>query len=87
MTTHDAIKHLSHKRAYFKEIGEEWADSVNVDALEIAVRALAEGRIKGEWIKRGARLYMCSECARFSTVKENYCPTCGADMRVEEDDE
>ena len=36
---------------------------------------------KGKWINRGLRLYMCSECARFSPTQENFCPNCGADMR------
>ena len=42
MTKHDAIKHLSYKISYYKAIDENWADSVSIDALEIAVRAMAE---------------------------------------------
>ena len=43
MTKHDAIKHLSYKIAYYKGIEQKkWADSVSIDALEIAVRAMAE---------------------------------------------
>lgn len=44
MTKHDAIKHLSYKIAYYKAIDENWADSVSIDALEIAVRAMEENR-------------------------------------------
>lgn len=49
MTTKDAIKHLSYKIAYYKAIDENWADSVSIDALEIAVRAMAEP-MKGRYI-------------------------------------
>ena len=49
MTKHDAIKHLSYKISYYKAIDENWADSVSIDALEIAVRAMAEPK-KGRYI-------------------------------------
>lgn len=49
MTKHDAIKHLSYKISYYKGIDEKWADSVSIDALEIAVRAMAEP-MKGRYI-------------------------------------
>lgn len=52
--------------------------------FECEVKDVAE-RKKGKWIKRGEHLYMC-ECGRFSTVKENYCPSCGLDMREEKTD-
>lgn len=91
MFKRDAIKHLSHKIAYYKEIGEEWADSVNVDALEIAVRAMAEGRIKGKWELMYDRIglhYICSCCGEWKYHQEqNYCGHCGADMREEKADE
>lgn len=45
-----------------------------------------EERKKGKWIKRGPSLYTCSECARFVPTQENFCPTCGADMREEKPD-
>lgn len=85
MTTHDAIKHLSQRIACAKQCDEKWADSVRIDALEIAVRAMAEEPKKGEWIKRTS-LFQCSVCERFFTLKYNYCPNCGADMREETPD-
>lgn len=86
MTTKDAIKHLSYKIAYYKGIEQKkWADSVSIDALEIAVRAMAEERKKAKWIKRG-RMVQCPECGRFTTIQENYCPSCGLDMREEKQD-
>ena len=87
MTKHDAIKHLSYKIAYYKGIvGEKWADSVSIDALEIAVRAMAEEREKGKWINGH-----CSKCGvhapfeRMSTTyyASNFCPGCGKRMRGE----
>ena len=44
MTKHDAIKHLSYKIAFCKGADRMWVDGVNVDALEIAVRAMAENQ-------------------------------------------
>ena len=80
MTIKDAIKHLSYKISYANICNEDWADAVSVYALTIAVCAM-ERRKKGEWFKRGVSLYKCSECDRFSTTQENFCPSCGADMR------
>lgn len=42
---------------------------------------------KGRWMRRDSSLFRCSECGRFSPTKENFCPTCGADMREEKEDE
>ena len=50
MTTKDAIKHLSYKIAFAKQCDEKWAGGIHIDALEIAVRAMAEERKKGKWI-------------------------------------
>lgn len=44
MTKRDAIKHISYKIAYAKIDDSKWVDNVNVDALEIAVRAMEENR-------------------------------------------
>lgn len=49
MTKHDAIKHLSYKISFCKGADRMWVDGVNVDALEIAVRAMAEP-MKGRYI-------------------------------------
>lgn len=84
MTKHDAIKHLSYKISYYKAIDEKWADSVSIDALEIAVRAMAEERPKGHWVVDEDGNITCSECGH-SGVGDNYCERCGADMRKEKD--
>lgn len=42
MTIHDAAEHLSHKISYAQEREEPWADCVYVDALKIAVEAIAK---------------------------------------------
>lgn len=93
MTNKDAIKHLSHKISYYKAIDENWADSVSIDALEIAVRAMAKEREKGEWIEvqryRPTDKRAINECSIcHDTIwmydgdrRWNYCPRCGADMR------
>ncbi len=99
MTKHDAIKHLSYKIAYYKGIEEKWADSVSIDALKIAVRAMAEERKKGEWINEGFYGEGHSQCSiRCSNplcnfhfigyiTDYNYCPHCGSYNREEKTDE
>lgn len=60
------------------------------------IEALQE-RPKGRWIEEWRSeldtysgeyweesYYKCSLCGRFECVKENYCPSCGADNRGEE---
>ena len=45
-------------------------------------------RAKGKWIEH-EKVYECSECqiirAKGTTGKYNFCPSCGADMRGEEE--
>lgn len=81
VTKHDAIKQLSNAIAYAKVREETWADNIYVPALEIAVRAMVKERKKGWWDEFVPGLYRCSECGKFSPTQENFCPTCGADMR------
>ena len=87
MTRHDAIKHLSYKIAYCKSTWATWADRVNVDALELAVRALGKPEQKTgtwQWSFNGkAILIQCSECGLHYdswAAGFNYCPNCGAKM-------
>lgn len=44
--------------------------------------------VRGKWIdyQQGRWVYAkCSECETVHDVKSNYCPSCGADMREEQD--
>lgn len=53
-----------------------------------AIEAYNE-RLTGEWIKTdnrwGIGTWRCSYCDSFYDVKTNYCPTCGAKMKGEEE--
>jgi rubrerythrin len=43
-----------------------------------------EPRKKGEWKEHKdypGLAYLCSECGYFTTMRTNFCPNCGADMR------
>ena len=35
----------------------------------------------GEPVWGSSKVYTCPECGRCTIIKENFCPTCGADMR------
>ena len=59
----------------------------DLEAIDMAIKALSTDRPMGEWIKRGTKI-TCSHCksawsASFDTiiVGMKYCPYCGADMR------
>ena len=44
----------------------------------------ADAMRKGEWIENGTGVFVtCNRCGR-RNIKENFCPSCGADMRGEE---
>ena len=63
------------------------------EAGEMAIEALEQPeRKKGKWIslddlrgKYNTCGYKCSECGEYSEYEENYCPSCGADMRGEQE--
>lgn len=46
-------------------------------------------RMKGRWINvtktGGAELWKCSECGELELEDSYFCPSCGADMRGDED--
>lgn len=39
----------------------------------------------GEPIWRERKIYHCPKCNRRTVIKENFCPTCGTDMRGEKE--
>ena len=45
--------------------------------------------VRGEWKRfpSDSALYKCSVCYRFGDTEWSFCPSCGADMRGEKDDE
>ena len=56
--------------------------------LEENIRALEQQQKTGHWddIPRYKDIaWYCSECQRFTTMKHNFCPNCGADMRGNKD--
>lgn len=43
-------------------------------------------RMRGKWQEHKDYpnlAYLCSECGHFTTMRTNFCPSCGADMRGE----
>ena len=94
MTKHDAIKSLSHSISSAKIDKSMWVDNVNVNALEIAVRAMAEERKKGFWEWVDDMDYRCSVCHKYAygclgevlSGHYKYCPYCGCAMEGEEDE-
>ena len=66
-----------------------YTDPLNVltevrDRLKALPSAQPE-RKKGWWIPNSPFTGNCSECGGNGNLKDNYCPSCGADMRGEQD--
>ena len=64
---------------------------------EIDEMPTVEQRAKGHWIPQKGGGICCSECAEYAldrtdgryvsvSVKSNFCPNCGADMRGEQNE-
>ena len=61
----------------------------DVFAFDEAIEALEQQlkKTKGKWIESdkedefGFTWFKCSECGWEDTLKSNFCPNCGADMR------
>ena len=70
MTKHDAIKHLSWKISFTQQCSTHWADCVNVDALEIAVRAMAEPK-KGRYIDAEELKHLLNNSKYYGTKAGN----------------
>ena len=87
MTNEEAIMWLNETKKYYGEY-HECAD----EALDIAIKALEQNRPKGAWKEHdttfGRNIYYCTSCGRSIEIlyKYDFCPLCGADMRVEEDE-
>lgn len=90
MTTKEAMKHLSDKIDYAEQCDDKWVDSVSIKALYVAVRAMAEERKKGKWMRNSNGTYSCCLCQSWIPNEQryyaNYCLFCGADMREEKTD-
>ena len=65
--------------------------SEQVDALEMAIKALEQQPKRGKWINNpdadyGGGFFMCSECGTEFYDVGKYCPECGSDNREETDE-
>lgn len=60
------------------------AFSVENDCSSFKDRSKYVVRENGEWKRRGRNLGECSNCGEVVAVRYNFCPNCGADMRIEE---
>lgn len=75
MTNKEALK--AWKNLYSEIDKENWlfVGTINPQMVELAIKALEE-RPQGEWVNNE-----CPFCGRYENYPENFCATCGADMR------
>ena len=80
MPKETAIALLNNLRAFSEEDDEP--------AIDMAIEALSELKT-GEWVLNpilpDIHRYMCSNCKSHHRKRYNYCPSCGAMMRGEEE--
>lgn len=90
MTNEEAIKNI---RAFAYYVDEPIPEPV-VEALDLAIKALEEDRPTGKWIDNqnnsggGINCSICGEmlpCTDEYWYETDYCPTCGAKMKGEEE--
>jgi len=69
-----------------------WLNDDRADEVDSVIKAIAEMpaadvvEVKhGEWVGYNFDFY-CSNCNRYHTVRSNFCPHCGADMRGEQNE-
>lgn len=66
---------------------EERGRTNGISACQVIVlkaKPVAPTRPKGRWIgyvRSNGTVYHCEKCGRKTVVKENFCPSCGYDMR------
>ena len=86
MTKSEAIEHLKNIAIYSVQDG--YTDEAR-QALDMAIKALEEPeRKKGKWevfYPNHTYKYHCSECGANHKYMFDFCPSCGADMRGEND--
>lgn len=87
MTNKEAVARIKDHKAIHK-MNEPRAIYIS-EALDMAIEAL-ENQKTGHWIADVDKWcdvvttvngYKCSECGKFNTDKDNYCPNCGAKMK------
>lgn len=80
MTNEDAIKKINLLKMVAVKKGTD-----TEKAVDMAIEALkAEQPKKGEWIIDEYGIHHCPFCKAINeTVYQNFCPNCGADMRMD----
>jgi rubrerythrin len=82
MTNSEAIEIL--QANYPDACFEQLRDAVDIAIYALSAQPTIEPRKKGEWKEHKdytGLAYLCSECGYFTTMRTNFCPNCGADMR------
>ena len=78
MTREEIIKELSEMRT------DAWTDTRQMEALEMAIKALEQESKTGHWSHDGSHWknrFICSECGyKLFDEPTNYCPNCGCRM-------
>ena len=79
------------------EYDHDGIGKVTIEAMDILMGLIADGRKRGEWIDMGD-FEQCSVCkgtrlkefqsyyGKTTWIKTPYCPNCGADMRGKDDE-
>ena len=74
------------------EYDHDGIGKVTIEAMDMLMGLIADGRKRGEWkrvladkyVHHAYHFYRCSKCGYDHIDKTNFCPSCGADMRERE---
>ena len=81
------------KRAYAVDaVLDVYCDTPNIDLscekFEAAIRKIPAADVapvrRARWKRYGKNLGECSKCGEVVSVRNNYCPNCGAKMDLED---
>jgi hypothetical protein len=84
----EAVWQILNGMGYSEKHNDRLVEEVDAVFDEIPAADVREA-VSGKWIdhQQGRWIYAkCSECETVHDVRSNYCPNCGADMRLRESD-
>ena len=84
---------LISREKVFDVISDWYDNESDIETLAFLISNIpTEEPRRGKWIPQFDKWgdyvtttegYKCSECGEFDSMKDNFCPNCGADMRGE----
>ena len=72
------------REAALMKLMQDGCSAKNLQSISDMPAADVAPVVHGKWKRYGKNLGECSECGEIVSVRNNYCPNCGAKMDTEE---